>query len=342
MRQMMEEGTCVPANACSQPKHRLGRRVGTGALLLMLAGCGSQGATTPSEDPVAADPGTGQASAATPDFALASTTTVTPWRDETFATYSSDAAWRTDPHDWMVTAASWMNQGAIHIDKSVTYDGHATLRYDWPGASSTNTMCNSQLAREADYYLPKSREIWIEVVHKFATSFNTNNKIDGGYCGTTEYKMLLPRLSGVSFRIGETKNGHSGHQWWGVHPSSTDQTSWSTNCSMIGWDCRFGYGAGQDAYRASVPGPLWDGAWHVYRLHIKLPAYKGEKSGILEMWIDGKLLKRVTSQTFISRTGGFSNVFASLALGSNSNSATSRPTSNWWGRLRIWTTNPGW
>jgi hypothetical protein len=348
MRQEMEEGTRVPASACPQLSHRLRRRIGTGVLLLVLAGCGSQGATSPGEEatspgdaPVAADPGSDQASATGPDFALASTTTVQPWRDETFATYSSDASWYSDPHNWMVTASSWMNQSSIHIDKTVTYDSHQTLRYDWPGASSSNTFCNSQIAREADYYMPTSREVWIEIVHKFATTFNTNNKIDGGYCGTTEYKMLLPRLSGVSFRIGETKNGHDGHQWWGVHPGP-DQTSWGTNCSMIGFNCRLGYGTGQDIYRASVPGPLWDGAWHVYRLHIKLPAYKGEKSGILEFWIDGKLLKRVTNQTFISRTGAFSNVWSSLGLGGNSNSGTSRKTSEWWGRLRIWTTNPMW
>jgi len=271
----------------------------------------------------------------------ATTTTVKPWRDETFSTYSSDANWRSDPHDWMVTASSWMNQSQIHIDRSVTYDGHPTLRYDWPGATASNTQCFSQITREADYFLPSAREVWIEVVHKFATTFNTNTKSVGGYCGAGEYKFLLPRMKGVNYRLGEIKNGHNGNEWWGVHPA-TNQTSWGVNCSGTGWDCRMGYGPSQDVYRSSVPGPLWDGQWHVYRIHIKLPAYKGENSGILETWIDGKLVKRVTNQTFIRYDGTFSNQLAALALGSNSNSGTSRPTSNWWGRLRIWTTNPSW
>src|SRR5262245_5771559 len=340
------EASRARASRSNGSRHRLRVMFCAGGLALVLAGCQGGGMTNPVEEGQPSDAAPPEAPA-TMDPAVtstgtgATTTTVNPWRDETFSTYSSDASWRSDPHDWMVTASSWMNQQAIHIDKSVTYDGHPTLRYDWPGATSSNTQCNSMLAREADYYLPTSREIWIEVVHKFASSFGTNQKGMGGLCGTTEYKYLLPRLKGVSFRIGEVKAGVRGFQWWGVHPSSVNQPLDNLNCSGIGWDCRLGYGTGQDAYRSSVPGSLFDGQWHVYRIHIKMPAYKGEASGILEFWIDGKLVKRVTNQTFI-RGGLFSNQFASLGLGSNSNSGTTRATSNWWGRVRIWTTNPSW
>ncbi len=353
MHQETKEGTRPRRNARCGPAHRLRRWIGSGGLLLALAlaGCQPEQTTSPDETTGPADAEvapelvTEEGAAAGPDLALASTTTVTPWRDENFSRYTSDAHWRSNPFGWQVSAPTWYNQGAIHIDRSVTYDGHQTLRYDWPAPPSGYTAsywCNKQIAREADYRLPDVREVWIEVVHKFATTFNTNHTSSGGYCGTAQYKFLLPRLKGVSHRIGGMGNGTRGYQWWNAHPSSVNQTVYGTNCSGIGWDCRMGYGTGQSIYQANVPGPLWDGQWHVYRIHVKLTAYKGEKSGIVENWIDGKLVKRLTGQDFIRWNGDWSNRFDALALGSNSNSGTSRATSNWWGRLRIWTTNPGW
>ncbi len=264
------------------------------------------------------------------------------WRDETFSTYTSDEHWRSNPYGWQATAPTWYNQGQIHIDRSVTYDGHPTLRYDWPGATATNTWCSSDITREADYKLPTALEIWIEVAHKFASNFNTNHTSSGGYCGVGQYKFLLPRLKYVAHRIGGLGNGTNGYQWWGAHPQTGDETAFGTNCSGIGWNCRLGYGTGQDLYRANVPGPLWDGQWHIYRIHIKLPAVKGEATGMIEAWIDGKLVKRVTGQDFIRWNGDWSNQFEQLSLGSNNNSGTSQTTSNWWGRLRVWTSNPGW
>lgn len=347
MHQETKEGSRARVNARSAPSHRLRRWIGAGGLLLALGGCqpettSPEATTSPADAEAASQPVTGDGAAAGPDFALASTTTVTPWRDETFSRYTSDSHWRSNPFGWMVSAPTWWHQEAIHIDRSVTYDGHSTLRYDWPGATATNTQCNTNITREAGYKLPAVREVWFEVVHKFASNFNTNHKSNGGYCGVGEYKFVLPFLTGVSYRPGQLTNGTNGSQWWGGHPSTVNQTAFGTSCSGIGWNCRLGYGTGQESYRPIVPGPLWDGQWHVYRFHIKLPAYKGEKSGILETWIDGRLVKRVTGQNFIYWDGTFSNTFYMVALGSNSNSGTSRPTSNWWGRLRVWTTNPGW
>src|SRR5262249_1919266 len=79
--------------------------------------------------------------------------------------------------------------------------------------------------------------------------------------------------------------------------------------------------------------PLYDGQWHVYRVHIKLPAAKGDATGVFEFWLDGVLLNQVTGQTFISSKGVWSNRLDFVALGSNSNSGASQATSNWWGHF---------
>jgi hypothetical protein len=240
----------------------------------------------------------------------------------------------------MITAPSWWNQAQIHIDRSVTYDGHPTLRYDWPGATATNPLCNSMMTREAGYKMPQVPEVWIEVVHKYASSFNTNHWSNpNGRCGSAQYKFLLMWRAGTGDRFG-LSNGLNGRNWNSTHPTTVNQPS-SAQCSGVGFNCWLGYGTGQEQYRSSVPGPLWDSQWHVYRAHIKLPNARGEKTGVFELWIDGRLVKRVTGQDFI-RDGKFSNRLEFIGLGSNSNSGMSRPTSNGWGRLRVWTTNPGW
>ncbi|MGH7628395.1 MAG: hypothetical protein ACREOF_03235 [Gemmatimonadales bacterium] len=266
------------------------------------------------------------------------------WRNETFSTYTSDAHWRSDPWDWMPGAPTWWNQDAIHIDRSVTYDGHPTLRYDWPAPpdGDASYWCGKDITREAGYRMPDVPEVWIEVVHKFAPTFNTNSTSSGGSCGVGQYKFLLiwrKWTSGDRFGL---SNGTRGREWWASHAQTAGETAFGTNCSGIGWNCRLGYGTGQEQYLASVPGPLWDGQWHTYRVHIKLPTVKGENTGVHEMWIDGKLVKRVTGADFIRPDGQWSNRLDFIGLGSNSNSGTTQATSNWWGHLKVWTSNPGW
>jgi Bacterial Ig-like domain (group 2) len=264
------------------------------------------------------------------------------WRDEQFSAYTSDEHWRSDPYDWMVSAPNWYNQQEIHIDRSVTYDGHPTLRYDWPGDDGTGNECSTDLTHAAAYKTPQVHEVWIEIVHKFATTFNTNVR-PAGYCGQGQYKFVLPFLKGVTGRIGQLLNGTWGYQWWDAHPSQTSETAYGTNCSGLGWNCRSGYGTGQEVYRQNVPTTAqWDGQWHVYRFHIKMPDVQGQTTGLIEQWIDGKQIEGVYNQNFISRIGEFSNLLAQLNLGGNSNSGTSQATSEWWGRLRIWTASPGW
>ena len=265
------------------------------------------------------------------------------WLNEDFSSYTSDEYWRSDPWDRMITAPTWFNQEDIHIDRSVTYDGHPTLRYDWNAPPTPTYWCFAGITREAGYKMPDVPEVWIEVVHKFATTFDVNTINTGGGCAAGEYKFLLvwrKYTSGDRFGI---INGHNGWSWWGHHPETGNETADGlTYCSGIGFNCQLGYGTGQVAYRPDVPPKSWDGQWHVYRIHIKLPQVKGEKTGIHEVWMDGKLVKAVYNQDFIKNDGSWSNRLDFIALGSNNNSGTSRATNNWWGRLRVWTSNPGW
>ena len=270
------------------------------------------------------------------------------WRDETFSTYTSDEHWRSNPWGWQSTAPDWYNQGAIHIDRSVTYNGHPTLRYDWPAPpyGDASNWCGKDITRAAGYKLPQVKEVWLEVAHRFATTFNTNVINHGGYCPVGEYKHVLIWRSGAgASNRWSVSNGTYGSMRWSAHPSHNTQPT--PNCSGIGWKCRLGYGGSgtndQSQYLGNVPSSMhWDGQWHIYRFHIRLPQARGDNTGLYEIWIDGRLVKRVTGEDFISTDDVWTDYLSHVALGTNANAGTSQQTNTWWGHLRIWTSNPNW
>ncbi|HZE75103.1 MAG TPA: hypothetical protein VE091_07315 [Gemmatimonadales bacterium] len=299
------------------------------------------------------------------------------WLNEDFTSYGgATATWKSNPHAWMGgSGTSWFNQQQIFIDTQQLYNGHPTLRYDWPSCgngtiSLTNTTgdagkdkwcgCSADPAIVADYKMPGASEVWVEAVHKFATNWDDRGYKQvqnpdgtwGGFvqpltqCGFGEYKMLL--MLRTSDRMGGIGNGHEGTSWWtlsGQSPPLQATLDAGTHCSSTGGgeNCQWGYGDGQAQFLPNIPDHQWDGQWHTYRIHVRFPAVKGEATGVLEVWVDGKKVVGRYNRNFINEsTGYFANRYIELLLGSNSNSGTRVPTQVWWGHLKVWTSNPGW
>ncbi len=261
------------------------------------------------------------------------------WRVEDFSRYTSTEHWRSDPYGWMITAPTWFNQHRIRLDTQNTYNGHPTLVYDWWGDDPPGSQCNKDLVIASGYNPPQVSEVWMEFAHKFAANFNSNHTKVGGNCAVSQVKFLemwraFDRLSLL--------NGTNGAEWWSAHPGTGGGDPTEGKCAGTSWNCALGYGPDQSQYRTNVPGPLWDNQWHVYRMHIRFPEVKGETTGIFEIWIDGKLVKRATGQTFIRSTGEWSNRLSYIGLGANSNSGHQYDTKQWWGHVKVWTSNPGW
>ena len=263
-----------------------------------------------------------------------------PWLDEDFSRYTSIENYRSDPFRLRASdPPHWFNLRWMSFT-SPGYNGAArALTYNWPGDNPPGKQCHKSVTITASYKMPDAREVWIEAVHKFAANFNTNLKRGGGHCSEGEYKFLLMWLPGGG-RF-DLKNGHNGKDWWSSHPQ-TAPAGQPPNCSGAGFDCRLGYGPGQAALLRNVPGTLWDGQWHTYRVHVRLPAKRGDNDLIFRIWIDNALVKDVSGGTAIGTRGNWSNRFTELFIGGNSNSGTSGPTQTEWGRLRIWTSDPGW
>ena len=285
------------------------------------------------------------------------------WRTEDFSTYGGNTAtWKSDPHAWMVGEGdgTWFHQEQIHIDTQELYNGHPTLRYDWPGPGVRTITsgadagkdywagCSTDPAIVADYKAPTGREVWIEVAHKFRSDFN--NKPAG--CGVSAYKFLLIwRPVGDRFDL---VNNTILNTWGSDHPQMPPQSQVTSSDGNItycadpnggteGWHCALGYGANQSSLLPNVPGRQWDGQWHIYRFYVANSSSNTATDGAYVMWIDGKKVKEVrginTTNTF---TGKWSSTISEIFLGSNSNSGTATATATWWGHLKIYTGNPGW
>jgi hypothetical protein len=272
------------------------------------------------------------------------TSSVTPWRNEDFTTYGgSTSNWKSDPHAWRVGEGDgkWTHQQNIFIDTQVLYNGHPTLRYDWPGPPAGKPWggCSTDPAIVSSYTAPSAREVWIEAVHKFRGDFNTK----GPGCGPTAYKFLLMwRPIGDRYDI---RNGVTG-KWWSAAPQKPAYAKVCDNsgCYCTGYDsnCRWGFGLNQSKYTANVPGTWWDGQWHVYRVHIKISSSATTADGVYEVWLDGRQVVGRYGMKNAKADGSWSGRLSEIYLGSNSNSGTYVPTKNWWGHLKIYTSNPGW
>jgi len=264
------------------------------------------------------------------------------WRNEDFSTYGgSTATWKSDPHDWMLYGPSWFNQQQIFLDTQELYNGHPTLRYDWPGPAAGNGWggCNTDKAIIADYKAPPAREVWIEVSHKFRSDFNDQ----GPGCGSFAYKFLLMwRPNGDRYDL---INGVYGN-WWSAAPQQPPyaQVCDASGCWCSGFDsnCRWGYGPNQSQYLANVPGKQWDGQWHLYRVHILISSCASCADGTYEVWVDGKQVVGRYKMANVKADGTWAGNLSEIFLGSNSNSGTATATQTWWGHLKIWTSSPGW
>src|SRR5262249_7431115 len=176
----------------------------------------------------------------------------------------------TNPFGWTVSGPKWFHQSQIQLDHSQGYGGSPqSLRYDWPGGP----RCNSDYAIISSYKAPPVSELWVEIVHKFATTFNTNTQNAGGMGTFGEDKFLLFwRPTRDRFDL---INGKMARQWWSANPESP-KVGGPPDCAGSNHNCVVP-GLGSDMH--------WDDQWHVYRAHIKFNSAQGARDGVFQIWV---------------------------------------------------------
>ena len=98
--------------------------------------------------------------------------------------------------------------------------------------------------------------------------------------------------------------------------------SWATRC---------------DVCQPWLPDWIWDGAWHLIQVHMKLDS--DGTDGVVEAWMDGQ---KFVESIGVDLGSGGQEFFAEIRLSGNLNHNPDQDQRVMFGRQRVWITDPGW
>jgi len=156
----------------------------------------------------------------------------------------------------------------------------------------------------------RQREIWAELYLRFS---------DNWYAATDDKShFVMQDKPGVGNPVDRWEQ-HIRHDQWQVQYNNNQS---STNASP-------------DPDRETE---VWDGAWHVWRFHYKIP-WNGDGAGIQQVWWDGEEIINLTG--FSTSNTPTDTVFSWFIQGANADPNGTAPYRDW-GQISIWNSNPGW
>ncbi|HWH03322.1 MAG TPA: Ig-like domain-containing protein [Gemmatimonadales bacterium] len=243
-------------------------------------------------------------------------TTTAPWLLEDFSSYTSTSNLIADPRG-IYSVAEDETPTQIFLDNTVGYGSSTqSMRFDFPdrtseGGSGTSGRCTDfTIGRNITLPSPQT-EIWIEVYAKFSNGFTSVAPAAWGCTSAPAYKFVFGRTPTGRFNL---------------------------VLGIFGGDYTFGWPANQEPSDDAMPFTPFDGQWHQYHMHFKVstPAGSSSANGACELWVDGVLVKSFTG---IVETNSY---IYGLAIGRNMNQGPGAPESEWWGKIAVWNTNPGW
>ncbi len=238
-----------------------------------------------------------------------------PWMVMDFSQYPNTAALLADvggnsAYRWDQSRAA--NQGQVVLDPTVVYGAlPQSMRYDFPVVGA---VCQDYGIRPGGLRFPgwvNAQEMWVEVVAMFSTNFATDAGVGG--CNSDYKFVFLGTNPGGRYEVKSGTYGIPGY--------------FSTN-----------YPSGiQDTYTFQI-GSVWDGQWHVYRMHAKNSSNPGVSADAAwQVWVDG--VKHVDVANVVDGSTGIWDI----DLGANMNQGPAVAGMHvWWGQVKVWTVNPGW
>jgi len=237
-----------------------------------------------------------------------------PWLLEDFSSYTSTANLLADPRG-IYSVGEDETPSQVFLDKTVGYGSSTqSMRFDFPdrtseGGSGTSGRCTDfTVGRNINLPSPQT-EIWLEVEAKFSNGFTSLAPSSWGCTSAAAYKFVFGRTPTGRFNL---------------------------VLGIFGSSYTFGWPANQEPSDDPMPFTPFDGQWHVYRMHFKVSTPSSAANGACELWVDGVLVK-----SFTGIVESNSNIYG-LAIGRNMNQGPGQPESEWWGRIAVWNTNPGW
>lgn len=233
--------------------------------------------------------------------------------EEDFSTYRNTEELLANPRKVYLTRED-KGTKRIVLDTTLGYGSSGkSMRYDFPAMG-----CGNHTITRGIPVPGHRREIWLEVVARFSPNFSTRMPESLNCKFAPEYKFVFGLLEGESGRF-DLMAGTFGHRWDAAYPGAREK-----------YKIRGPFGNG------------FDGQWHVYRFHWKLSSTPDSRDGIYRLWMDGRLVVNDAGINVRPRRGKPAQRFWLIALGRNINNGPAHEQSVWWGRVRLWGSDPGW
>ena len=205
--------------------------------------------------------------------------------------------------------------GTIALQTSGVEGGQSSVNKALRATYSTTQQSTAELSLlPPNFDVTKPREVWVEVYLRFNASWNAQSD------DKTFFYLEDQSAAGGP---GETAR-------WETH--IVTPTYW--------------YGGPSGAVGVQLPDFFkyqgaslnpWDGNWHRFRHHFRMSSSPNATDGAYRVWWDNQL---VINQTGIATNSPAQAFFRNVSLGANADPAGSGIRD--WGRLRIFTSNPGW
>jgi len=226
--------------------------------------------------------------------------------------------WFEENWDYSNTSDMLGQSHLVVSDYGVTPALATGLTTPWGGSTAFELAMNpTNYGGGFDVIFPKGgqdqpREIWQETYIKFSSNWKT----DFGGSGNPDHKTIL----------------------------------WLDRNSEVRWSFHIGvYGGSIKVFNVSSnPDPpvtypnlatsIWDGTWHHYRIHFNMGTPGGGDAEI-QLWIDGVLS---ASANNLPAPNTADHWFYKACLGRNLNQQPDQNQTVWYGRTRVWTSDPGW
>ena len=227
--------------------------------------------------------------------------------------------------DWLAVPPGGV--GSINLDATVAAPGLTrSMRYDFmhPGDG-----CNS-ITVQRDISFPAAQEAWGEFYVRWSSNFRTSNDL----CAPNDHKLIF----------GDTEDDLSGRWAFYVGADSPPNHSLMVEQPMRPDGVETGgYYLNRNSNPLIQPYPyMWDGNWHVIRLHFRNSTTTTSNDGAIQVWIDGRLLHDEWGFNTMKPNGAPENINGFSFNHNMDDGPAGVLMSIWWGRIRVWTSDPGW
>ena len=234
-----------------------------------------------------------------------------------------------------------LGSSRFFLDTWVGYPGGShSMRYDWMDQGGGNAI---SIGRKIP--IGRQKEVWVEAYVRWSPNFMDNIQLDSNdgdpSTDVAAHKFIFLAANCVtSCNAGwEISDGTKVYRWALLWPAATRnpphgpisaETPAIVEKSVATDGPQIIKGISHDVSQH------FDGQWHRMRIHIR------HDPGAYEVWIDGQKVVDLVQQGF-NFTVRPEVATTAVLLGRNKDDGNPSGTESlWWGKVSVWTTDPGW